>query len=155
MIEAWRIVKARRASDAFSGEGASNYAGRWNLQGTACVYLADSLPLAALELFMHLNRDSFNMRFVYFKIQIPPAAVQTLDPALIPKDWRASPAGDATKMLGTKWVIAKTSPTLKVPSAIMPAGLTYNYLLNPAHPDYPTITIEPAKEFIFDPRMWK
>ncbi len=55
MTAVWRIVKKSRAGEAFSGEGARRYGGRWNHRGTAVVYVADSLSLAALELFVHIG----------------------------------------------------------------------------------------------------
>ena len=49
MTIAWRIVKAVRLPDAFTGEGARQASGRWNYPGTVMVYTAGSLALAALE----------------------------------------------------------------------------------------------------------
>jgi RES domain-containing protein len=40
---------------------------------------------------------------------------------------------------------------LKVPSAII--DLEYNYLLNPAHPDFEKIKIRSVNKFTFDPRL--
>ena len=49
MIRAWRIVKARHALRAFTGEGAHLYGGRWNSPGVAVVYTAGSAALATLD----------------------------------------------------------------------------------------------------------
>ena len=155
MIGAWRIVKAKHKALAFSGEGARRYGGRWNSQGTSCVYLADSLPLAAMELFLHLGQDGFNISFVYFQVLIPAATVQAVDLAHLPRGWRVSPPGAKSMAVGTQWVISRESAVLKVPSAIMPLERGFNYILNPAHADYPQITIESPQPFNFDPRMWK
>ena len=43
MPEAWRIVKARHAATAFSGEGAQKSGGRWNSRGIA-VALPRTVP---------------------------------------------------------------------------------------------------------------
>lgn len=155
MIEAWRLVKARQAAGAFTGEGARLWGGRWNFPGTACVYLADSLPLASLELFMHLGRDSQRMGFVAFMVLIPTTVVRELDLTALPPGWRSWPAGEATKAMGTAWVNTRKSAALKVPSAIMPLGRCHNYLLNPAHADFRRIRVEKPQDFTFDPRMWK
>ncbi|MEW6754200.1 MAG: RES domain-containing protein [Candidatus Latescibacterota bacterium] len=48
-VAAWRIVKAARATDAFSGDGARRAGGRWNHPGTPIMYTAGSLALAALD----------------------------------------------------------------------------------------------------------
>ena len=44
MIEAWRIVKAEHAADAFTGEGAMLYAGRWHSEGTRVVIIHTDIP---------------------------------------------------------------------------------------------------------------
>ena len=49
-LEAWRIVKARHAPEAFSGEGPRRYGGRWTSPGVAVVYAAEHASLAVLEM---------------------------------------------------------------------------------------------------------
>ncbi|MFH1032956.1 MAG: RES domain-containing protein [Pseudomonadota bacterium] len=155
MIEAWRLVKARHADNAFDGQGARRFGGRWNAAGTACVYLADSLPLAALELFIHLGAEGFAISFVSFRVLIPPEAVEALDVAGLPGDWRANPPGPQVQALGSQWLRAGRSAALKVPSALMPLGAGFNYLLNPAHADHARLGVQDPLPFHFDPRMWK
>ncbi|MDX6710688.1 MAG: hypothetical protein QOH96_1704, partial [Blastocatellia bacterium] len=55
MPTAWRIVKTRLAAQAFDGEGARLYGGRWNSVGVRMVYTAGSLSLAVLEIFVHIE----------------------------------------------------------------------------------------------------
>ncbi len=155
MIEAWRIVKASQAAGAFSGEGARRYGGRWNSPGTSCVYLADSLPLAAMEIFLHLGRDGFNISFAHFQVLIPEATVRGVDLADLPRGWRTSPPGALSMAVGTLWAKSRASAVLKVPSALMPLGRGFNYILNPAHADFPQIILQGPEPFNFDPRMWK
>lgn len=154
MTNVWRIVKGRHLSDAFDGEGASQYPGRWNLSGTPMVYAAGSLSLAALELFVHIGSESTHIRFISFRIDIPKGMlVERLEPDNLPHDWRRLPAPDSTKESGTKWAQENKSAVLRVPSIIIP--VEYNYLLNPAHPDFERIHIEEPRPFSFDVRMWK
>jgi len=40
IVNAWRITKRKHARDAFTGEGAREFGGRWNNPGTATVYTA-------------------------------------------------------------------------------------------------------------------
>ena len=54
-LAVWRIVKAKYADTAFSGEGASRAGGRWSRRGEGVVYTGGRLSLAALELLVHLN----------------------------------------------------------------------------------------------------
>ncbi len=55
ILSAWRITKATHAPDAFSGEGAWHFGGRWNSPGTRVVYTAEHASLAVLEVLVHLE----------------------------------------------------------------------------------------------------
>jgi RES domain-containing protein len=46
-------------------------------------------------------------------------------------DWREHP--EVTRAIGDAWLAASETPLARVPSAILPQ--TWNYLLNPEHPD--------------------
>lgn len=103
MIRAWRLVKKAREAEAFSGEGARRYAGRWNNFRTAVVYLSDSLSLAALELFVHLGSAHKGMTFATFLVEIPDEVkVEVLPEEILPKNWRDQPPSDECKDIGTK-----------------------------------------------------
>src|SRR5207244_4767494 len=54
-LSAWRLVKTKNLSHAWTGEGARLYGGRWNNVGIKMVYTADSLALALLEVLVHLQ----------------------------------------------------------------------------------------------------
>ena len=55
--------------------------------------------------------------------------------------------------IGTRWIQARNTLVLAVPSAIIPREL--NYLLNPLHPRFKRIRVGPPEPFFFDPRLWK
>lgn len=57
----WRLLTARFADTAFTGEGARLYGGRWNRKGVPMVYTAGSQSLATLEMLVQdeLNRPGF------------------------------------------------------------------------------------------------
>ena len=154
MTVAWRIIKKKHAGQAFSGEGARLYGGRWNPRGTAVVYVADSLALAALEQFIHLGREGLHIEFVYFQVDIPDSVkISEIAPKSLPKQWRRQPPTDATMGIGQNWAQGQASAVLKAPSAIVPHG--FNFLLNPNHPDFANLIIADPQPFSFDPRMWK
>lgn len=156
MTVIWRLVKRRHAdvADAFDGEGARRYGGRWNLPGTRMVYAAQSLSLAALEQFVHLGPEDNHIRFVSFRVEIPDdLRMDELKPDKLPANWRMEPPQDSTQDIGTRWARSNGSAVLRVPSVIIPAE--YNFALNPAHPDLGRIRIGEPKLFSFDPRMWK
>lgn len=152
MLKAYRIVKARHAPAAFSGEGARLAGGRWNRPGEAVVYTSASLALAAIETFIHLGDDSLHIRFVYFKIEIPDA-VGVQHCVRAPPNWRAEPPQEESMRCGSAWLRANRMAVLEVPSAIVPSEK--NYLLNPRHADFRRIRMGRALPFVFDPRMWK
>lgn len=154
MITAFRVVKERHASDAFSGEGSRRFGGRWNHKGTAVVYFSDTLALAALEQFIHLGREGLHITFVYFVIDIPEQVpVKEIEFGALPEDWRREPPPNSTKKLGTRWVKSKESVLLRVPSVILPIG--FNYIADVTHPEFNDIKISEPQPFTFDSRMWK
>jgi len=154
VITAWRIVKKRQAANAFSGEGARLYGGRWNRRGTPVVYAADSLALAALEQFVHLAGRHVAIRFVSFRVEIPVGlAVEILGAGEIPRNWRQEPPPDETKDIGSAWAKRATSAVLRVPSVIVP--VEHDYVLNSFHQDFARIQVSNPEPFGFDPRLWK
>ncbi|MBS0401426.1 MAG: RES domain-containing protein [Proteobacteria bacterium] len=152
MPVAHRIVKARHASAAFSGEGARVVGGRWNRPGDAVVYASASLALAAMETFIHLGEDGLHISFVSFRIEIPDT-VQAQSCRRPPAGWRDEPPQETSMRYGSAWLRSGGTAVLEVPSAIVPSES--NYLLNPLHPDFGRIRIGRARPFTFDPRMWK
>src|SRR5580704_1662303 len=102
MLEAWRIVRAKRASSAFTGEGAAKTGGRWNSRGIPVVYASATRALAALETLVHLNPP---MPFEYkvFRIEFNGELMEHITSKL-PSDWKISPSPDSTRRLGDAWV---------------------------------------------------
>ena len=154
MTTAWRIVKKNRAGEAFTGEGARRYGGRWNHRGTAVVYVAKSLSLAALELFVHIGSAYKAMEFATFKVGIPSrVTIDSATEASLPKSWRQEPPPDACKDLGTQWAKRGAAGVLRVPSVVVP--VEHNYVLNVSHSDFKKLKVTRQADFAFDPRMWK
>lgn len=150
----WRLVKTRHADDAFSGEGARRYGGRWNARGTAVVYLSGGLSLAALELFVHLTAQDARLNFSAIRVEVPAAVkVQQLTIAELPDNWREEPPPDSCKALGSNWAERADAALLRVPSIIVPNE--FNYVLNPAHADFKKFIVRAPQPFGFDARMWK
>ena len=150
MPEAWRIVKAKHAATAFSGQGAADYGGRWNSRGVAVVYASLTQSLALLEILVHLN-PPVTFRLVAFRLEFDDAWVETFPLQRLPAHWQAEPPPPSTRRIGDRWVREARSPVLALPSAIIPNEL--NFLLNPAHPDFKQISIRPPEPFAFDPRL--
>src|SRR5712691_10095911 len=69
MLTVWRLVTARFAKSAFSGEGARLYGGRWNRKGVPLVYTAGTQSLAMLE--MLVQDEPLRARYVVIEARIP------------------------------------------------------------------------------------
>ena len=136
-ISAWRIIKSKHAGDAFSGEGARRYGGRWNHKGTPIIYAASSVPLGILEMLVNLQDESLLPSYVVFKIEFEQNIVEALEVSDLPSDWRSSPAPVEVKNIGDVWFKELRSVVLAVPSAVTPNEP--NYLFNPTHPDFGSV----------------
>ena len=60
-------------------------------------------------------------------------------PARLPPGWRQLPATRGTAIFGDEWINSARSVGMRVPSAVVPGE--WNYLLNPAHPDFSKLII--------------
>lgn len=152
MLRGWRIIKAKYADAAFTGDGAAEYGGRWNSRGTYMVYCSSTQSLAALELLVHLV-PPVSASYAAIRIEFPESLLQVLEPKDLPPDWREYPVPPAVAAIGTKWVRSQTSAILQVPSVIIPAES--NLLINPMHPDFYKIRRHKPEPFTFDPRLIK
>lgn len=60
---------------------------------------------------------------------------------------------ELTQRIGNAWLASLATPLARVPSAIVPR--TWNYLLNPEHPDAVDVKIESATRERFDNRLFR
>jgi len=149
-VLSWRMVPSGRGLDqAFSGEGARLFGGRWNSVGTSLVYTSESIALATLETCVHLYRETDLSGYWVFPVKFSSNLVKQLD--LFPEGWDNDPILPQSMKAGDKWVREAPTPVLKVPSVIVP--WEYNYLLNPDHPEFNKITIGKVKPFSIDTRL--
>jgi len=147
----WRLVTARRADSAFSGEGARLYGGRWNSKGVPMVYTAGSQSLALLE--MLVQDDPLRARYVVISATIPDQVeIERLTEDALPADWRGLGARERLREVGSAWVRSLSSAVLAVPSAVIPAE--WNYLLNPLHPVFGQIEVGKPLPFFTDLRLF-
>jgi len=152
-MKVWRICRAKFAPEAFSGEGARRYGGRWNSPGVAMVYSSSSLALAAIELFVHLEPNQQPDDLVAIAAELPmgePAERVKLD--RLPRGWQKNDYV-ALRALGDKWIHELRSLAMEVPSAAVHAE--WNVLVNPLHPALSEIKIERPEPFRFDARMFR
>ncbi|MGL6340264.1 MAG: RES family NAD+ phosphorylase [Waterburya sp.] len=147
----WRICSRKYQSSAFSGIGGLYVPGRWHFQGHKIIYTADSLALASLEIFVHL--ESSVVPLVAIKAHLPKnLEVHEVKLVDLPINWQDVASYSLLQKIGQDWLTSRRTPILKVPSAIVP--VENNYLLNPEHPEF-KVDLEPPVQFKFDRRMWK
>jgi RES domain-containing protein len=150
-MHVWRICAAKYQDSAFSGIGGLYVPGRWHTQGHKIVYTAESLTLASLEIFVHLESD--RVPLVAIKANIPDGLeMEEIKIENMPILWQDPDSYSKLQKIGQSWLTSRRTPILKVPSAIVP--VESNYLFNPAHPQF-KVDLKPPIRFRFDQRMWK
>jgi RES domain-containing protein len=151
VIEAWRIVKRRLADVAFDGEGARIFGGRWNSPGVSVVYTAETRALATLEVLAALRSVSALEPFVLIPVTFDENLVERINVAALPARWRESPPTREIQALGDQWAQEGRSAVLKVPSVVIPEE--FNYVLDPAHPDFRLIQRGESSDLQLDTRL--
>lgn len=150
MLTVWRLLAARFANSAFSGDGARLYGGRWNRKGTPMAYPAGSQSLAMLE--MLVQDEPLRARYVMIPATLPRnLKIERITPDDLPADWRDPRAREQLQAIGTDWARRRSSPVLAVPSVVIPTET--NYLLNPMHLSFARIEIGKPQEFVTDLRL--
>jgi RES domain-containing protein len=151
IVTAWRITKRRHARNAFSGEGAREFGGRWNNPGTAVVYTAQSQSLAALEMLVHLDSSELLRKYVLIGVAFEESLIKPVALSGLPRHWRSDPAPPEIRSIGDEWVRTRSSVVLQVPSALVPGE--NNFLLNPEHQDFARLRFGKPLAFRFDSRL--
>jgi RES domain-containing protein len=152
-MQIWRICLARHAAEAFSGQGARRFGGRWNTPGVPMVYASTSLALAAMELFVHLEPNLLPDDLVAIAATLPEGEpALRLQPDSLPADWWTDNF-EPLRTIGDRWISEKTSLAMAVPSAAV--RMDWNVLVNPLHPAIASVKIEAPQPFHFDARMFR
>lgn len=145
----FRLVRARWAHDAMSGEGARLMGGRWTPPGLSAVYVAESRALAALEVLVHAPRELLAADWRIFEVEVPDAAIER--PGRLPKEWRDLPSSPAARRFGAGWLRRCTALAMRFPSTIISEESVL--LLNPRHPGFARLKVSQAHTFRFEPRI--
>ena len=151
MPRAFRLIKAKYAAEAFTGDGARRFGGRWNTAGTPVVYASSSIALAILEVLVNLEEPDELRHYRLAEARFERKLVRRLDPARLPASWRMDPAPPEVVALGQEWLVAGSSTVYDVPSAVV--AEERNYLLNPRHAHFGQVILMPPRSFAFDPRL--
>ena len=114
------------------------------------IYTAESSALAILEMVVHVE-TSLLSHYVVIPVRFSEKQTTRVAPADLPRDRRSHPGPDDLRRIGDQWLESCSTLVLGVPTAIAPAG--WNYLLNPAHPDFSRLDIGDPVDFKLDSRL--
>lgn len=154
-MKIWRLEKRRYAREAFRGKGALRVGGRWHRKGAQVAYASEHPGVAALEKLVWLESYERASASDYVLISLavdPRRHVERVRREELPEGWDAFPHPGATKTLGTRWLREERSVALEVPSAVIPVAS--NYLINPFHPDFPSLDRSDPEPFNWDSRLF-
>ena len=147
-MEVYRITRAIYTDRLMASGGVA----RWNTRGRFVIYTAGSRALACLENVVHRSGEGLQDLFRVMVVHIPDElTVETIALRDLPDNWADYQNFDVCQQQGENWLLAGTSVVLRVPSVIVPQE--WNYLLNPAHPDFRSIELLRTEPFFFDPRL--
>jgi RES domain-containing protein len=149
-VSAWRVVKQEFAANAFDGEGARIFGGRWHSSGLAVVYTSATTSLGLLEQLVHADMGLLSF-YITIPVMFEARLVEAMDPVRIPENWRSFPAPFELQRIGDEWVESGRSCVLEVPSVVVPHES--NFILNPNHPDFASLEIGGPINLETDPRL--
>src|SRR6187431_319818 len=152
-MEVYRLSRAIHGK-TLSGVGASKQGGRWNSQGTEIIYTSANRSLAMTEVVVHFAIGSLPEGFMMITILVPDTiSIHEIKSETLPENWNQFPPIKATQSIGDQFIKEGKACLLKIPSAVT-AG-DFNYLINPAHPEFKKIKITGYDPFPFDRRLFK
>ncbi len=107
-----------------------------------------------LEYFVHLDPEDAPTDLVLATADIPDdISREKIAVGDLPANWRETPAPPALARVGDEFVKKAKACLLQVPSAL--AIHESNWLLNPQHPEFKQIRLNPAEALRYDPRMFR
>ncbi len=151
-MEVFRLSSAKYAND-LSGTGAKIHGGRWNRKGDAVLYTAGTRALALVEVLVHTTNAFLPLNYRLITIYIPDDSILTIPTKSLPDDWNNIEPSDSTTKISTSWLSATEYLTMRVPSVVVEGE--YNFLINPAHPDFSKVKVLRNEAFNFDNRFMK
>jgi RES domain-containing protein len=150
-MKAWRLVKTKHLSTAFTGEGASLEGGRWNSTGVRVVYTSSSPSLALLEILVNIESTVPLPAYSLVPVEFDTSLIERLSHDSLPANWLDYPPPIHTQRIGDLWVAEARSCVLAVPSTVVTQDV--NYILNPNHRAFSSIVIGRPTQFKIDARL--
>ncbi len=105
-----------------------------------------------LELAVHVGMINIPDNYKLITIEInDKVKIKKIDVASLPKNWAKNPPPAETQIIGDKFVKENNALILKVPSAINKES--FNYLINPTHPEFNKLQIIKKEVLKVDERL--
>ena len=150
-MEVFRLAR-QKYSKSLSGKGAALSGNRWNSRGVEMIYTAQSRALAMAEVLVHLPLHQLPSDYKMMCIEIPDSLdIKTLKNKDLPKLWNALPHHMSSQKIGDDFIMQNKFIALKVPSAVVYGD--FNFLINPYHADFNSISIKSVDDFPIDQRL--
>ena len=148
-LEAFRIGDPRGAYPIFDAFGSTLAPGRWNTPGSPMIYASVHYSTALLEKLAHGGgKLPPNQHFV--RIAIPRgASYEVFSQPSLP-GWDTMPP-NVSRGFGERWCVERRSLLLLVPSVA--ARADRNVLINPAHPEFSSVTAGLHEPVFWDRRL--
>lgn len=150
-MKVYRIARDKYVKD-LTGTGAKLHGGRWNPKGLAVLYTAQHKSLAALELLVHLDKNTVPDDLQILTIEVPDIEIKEFDVLEFKKLLNDIDSLPKFKESGKKWILEKKSLALKIPSVLIPGE--FNILINPEHKSFKVIKILKLEDFQYDDRFF-
>lgn len=146
----WRVSNHA----VLDGAGGLRASGRWHWRGTPIVYSAGSPAGALLETLVHaeIDQEDIPAAFRFLEIDVDDSvAVETIRLRDLTAGWRKDMR--QTRRIGDEWLRSQRTAMLRVPSVVAPE--TWNYLLNPVHPQSSQARIVKIRRHRADRRLFR
>ena len=152
LLHLWRISEHAD----LTGLGAEFSSARWHTEaeGKRLVYLSEATAAAILEVLVNLEAEDRDFPSTYQLL-----GVSTLRPIEVlslerkEHSYQDMLSKAETQALGDAWLASGESALARVPAVVAP--YTWNYLLNPKHPDAAHVKITSQRRLPFDPRLFQ
>lgn len=105
-----------------------------------------------IEILAHLELDSEDIPYYTLLEVSVPTGIEVAD-IKVPEGGSWKQSVELTRKLGDAWLASLKTPLARVPSAVAPQ--TWNYLMNPEHPDAKKIEIAAVIRNQFDNRLFR
>ena len=149
-LTAYRIGDPKGSFPIWDAYGSTLYPGRWNSRAHAVIYAGASYSTAMLEKLVHLNGIMPDGQH-FIAVTIPKGTtIETVTKDTLP-GWAARDMM-VSRAYGDDWAATRRSAILRVPSFV--ARMEWNYVFNPAHPQFADIAVCEPEPIWWDERLF-